>query len=525
MVTDSPSLVTRGSLHPRTGVQAEPSWWPIVTLTFVGGILRFWRLGHQSLWLDETLTFLDARVSLPHILAGAVDPKIPPLYYLIVHCILPWGSGEALLRLPSAILGTLTIPVFYQVVRRWCGYGVAVVAAGLLTFSPFHIWYSQEARPYILLLFLAVAAVYFLQAHIERPRSMVLAAGFLLSAAGTFYAHPVALPFFGIICGYVLLMRQQRMDWGRWIREAMVLALLLSPAVIWLAVLPPGVSANRYFHFQPTHLGYVLWTFGAGYSLGPTLSQLGLEGFAAVIRNIAVVGPAIILLLAMLTVGAVHLWRSQRKLFWTLLLFLMLPIGFAALAAILTEQAFNARYAIVAFPAYVALLAIGVGSIPRFPWRIGVSAGLGLISLASLTNYYDNPQYQREDTRAAVSFINAAAEPGELVVGSASYMVIPIRHYGLRPDLTLVAYPPVGSTLHEQVGVRLVTPARVAADLDSLVGARPRVWLFLSRTFHSDPSGEIQYYFDTRLVRQAEQSWAGVRVLLYTRRDEASPNR
>jgi hypothetical protein len=254
------------------------------------------------------------------------------------------------------------------------------------------------------------------------------------------------------------------------------------------------------------------------------MSELGLHGLGAVMRNLAVLGPALALLMFLLARGALHLWRVDRIRLYVLGIFLTFPILFAVLGAVLTEQSFNARYAIVAFPAYVALIAIGLASIRKVPWLLAAGAGVGLISLVSLINYYDNPRYQREDTRAAVRFLNAVAQPGELVVSSAAYMAIPIQYYDRRNALTWVTYPRVGATLRERVGVRLVVPGRVAQDLDALVGARPRVWVFLSRTFHSDPTGEIQRYFDTHFVREEVHTWAGVHVLLYQRRTHKEQN-
>jgi mannosyltransferase len=72
-----------------------------------------------------------------------------------------FGAGEAGIRSLSAVVGVATIPVIYlcgrELVSRWAG----VVAAALGAVSPFLIWYSQEARSYMLFGLLCVVALLF----------------------------------------------------------------------------------------------------------------------------------------------------------------------------------------------------------------------------------------------------------------------------------------------------------------------------------------------------------------------------
>jgi hypothetical protein len=135
------------------------------------------------------------------------------------------------------------------------------------------------------------------------------------------------------------------------------------------------------------------------------------------------------------------------------------------------------------------------------------------VSLAPLRNYYVRPEYQREDNRGATAFLNANARRGELVIASAPYTVVALRHYGLRADLDLRPYP----------GVRgLGQPAEMAADLRRLSGGHDRVWLFLSRTFHSDPEGKIEQFFEGNFTREAKHVGAGVRVLAFRHREPSA---
>src|SRR5687767_5724175 len=105
MGTDRAALAaTETVLKCPAPAPAQHHWVGVLALTLIGGILRLFGLDHQSLWYDEVLTVLNSETSVYQLLADpAVDPNIPPLYYLLIHFILPFADGEALLRLPSAL--------------------------------------------------------------------------------------------------------------------------------------------------------------------------------------------------------------------------------------------------------------------------------------------------------------------------------------------------------------------------------------------------------------------------------------
>src|SRR4051812_30194317 len=94
----------------------------------------------------------------------ASDESTPPLYYALAWL---WervfGHGEAGLRALSALVGALTVPVAWRAPRDWFDSPRAgLVAAALVAFNPFFVWYSQEARSYSLLVLMAALTLLFL---------------------------------------------------------------------------------------------------------------------------------------------------------------------------------------------------------------------------------------------------------------------------------------------------------------------------------------------------------------------------
>jgi hypothetical protein len=163
---------------------------------------------------------------------------------------------------------------------------------------------------------------------------------------------------------------------------------------------------------------------------------------------------------------------------------------------------------LISLPAFLLVLSVAV--LPESRTMLGSSRLIYLVavSVTALYNYYGVPAYHRENTRQAVAFLNAHADLGESLLVSAPYTLIVLRHYGLRRDLSVEPYPRAGF---------IGPPEEVATELGQITGGRDRVWVFLSRTFHSDPGGEIERYLDTHLLREGEHDWAGVRLLAYHR--------
>ena len=83
-------------------------------LTIMGMILRFYNLGYNSLWLDEAVTYETSIKAFGEIWTTISSGDFnPPLFYWIEHFMLFFGNSEFILRFIPAVLGVLSIPLFY----------------------------------------------------------------------------------------------------------------------------------------------------------------------------------------------------------------------------------------------------------------------------------------------------------------------------------------------------------------------------------------------------------------------------
>ena len=83
----------------------------------------------------------------------------PPLYFVLIWA---WGhlfgTGEVALRLVSALAGIAVVPIAYLCGKELASRRAGVLAAAFVTVNPLLIWYSQEARAYMLLVALSGAS-------------------------------------------------------------------------------------------------------------------------------------------------------------------------------------------------------------------------------------------------------------------------------------------------------------------------------------------------------------------------------
>jgi uncharacterized membrane protein len=143
--------------------------WPLFALAVLAAVLRFATLDLQSLWFDEafTPTHVLHRSLSATLSAVSHTESTPPLYY-----VLAWGwsrvlgTGVIALRSLSALAGLAMVPVAWALGRTLAGRRTAIVLAALVTVNPLFVWYSQEARSYILFALLAsLSLLFFLRAR------------------------------------------------------------------------------------------------------------------------------------------------------------------------------------------------------------------------------------------------------------------------------------------------------------------------------------------------------------------------
>ncbi len=103
-----------------------------------------------SLWMDEAAQVLESERSFFEQ-TDIVQDFQPPLMHYLLHFALQLNASEAWLRLVGALLpGLITIWATYQIGKLLYSKNVGLLTSLLLSISSFHVFFSQELRPYSL---------------------------------------------------------------------------------------------------------------------------------------------------------------------------------------------------------------------------------------------------------------------------------------------------------------------------------------------------------------------------------------
>ena len=483
----------------------------IAAATLVAAAVRLFRLGHQSLWIDEVFTWYSAGMGGPLSLRDVLENVHGPLYSLLTWGVLhTLGDAEWAMRLPSALAGILTVPAMAWLAARWLGREAAVPAAWLAAGSPFLVWYSQEARNYSLLVLavcLSLAALLELQRRCEVAhvaRWLALAALALFSNLSFALLAPLQLRWW--LAGDPAT-RPARL---RWLAVgALVLLLAAAPwfgsiarTWDWKRLQPDrsavaGETALRgSTTFHAAAVPFALHAFAVGYTLGPSLRELREHAGGATLRRHAGELAATGLVFAALGAAGIVALARRKRLADTLL-WLVAPGLVVSYFAAQNFKVFHPRYLAVSLPCVLLVLVAAFTDLPSRWRRIGTAAVAALWAM-SLYQHYFVADYAREDYRGALAVVRERIAPGEQVLAMGSED--PVRFYarGLVVDRLWLGHV-------DQPGVM---PEKFAAKLSQAGGT----WVVLSRAEDLDPDDRFARWLEQAYPRAGRFTRPGVRV-------------
>ncbi|MBC8249793.1 MAG: glycosyltransferase family 39 protein [Anaerolineales bacterium] len=519
----------------------------LLLILVLAAFLRFYRLDAQSLWADEGNSVSLSGRSLDLITAGAAHDIHPPIYYYLLHFWMRvFGNSEFAVRSLSALLGTGLVYLTYLLGRQlsrppsvppnpstllragsggeasynhWLG----LVAVFLSAISPFQVYYSQEARMYILLAALSALSVYsfirFLETEAPKPRNpkpqtrnQYLWAGLYIVATTlslyTHYSFPIIMVMENLLYGIWLAIswRQGRVI-GRVLRWVIIQLAVVALYWPWLPTAFRQVS-NWPSISQPHGLLFVVQEAFRLFSLGPTAgveyTSLLLLGFAAIF--IAGVWPRIRL-------TSEHKSFSPRLLIYLLPLFYCLFPVLMMYALSLWRPAYRPKFFLVGSPAFSLILAQGIVRLSeaagkRITTRYLLPAiclvFITVASNTSLQNYYFDPQYARDDYRGIAQYISALEKNGDVVLLNApnQWEIFTYYYKGDAP-----VYPLPRS--------RPLDEAQTAEELTEIAAEHNRIFAVLWAVDESDPGRFVEGWLADRAYKALDTWYGNVRLAIY----------
>jgi len=384
----------------------------LIILTIFGFFLRFYNLGFNSLWLDEASTHTFAVMSIPDIWRATAGGEFnPPLFYWIEHLMLTLGNNEVILRFVPALLGVLTIPLIYFAGKEFMDRNVGIIAAAAFAFSPFLIYYSQDARAYsMMLFFVAFAMVFYFKAL--KTNDLKNWALFGILSALAFWSHFYSFVIIASLILYALFLQignfKKNIQNLKMIALSTVLFVILCLPLILLAI---QLFANR------TSSVPTFGIQGIGI-ISETFQQL--SGFSDI---------PMFLFLILFIIGIIQafLIDKNKGIFLVTLTVLTFVISFI----LSYKMPMQPRYLIF----FITIFFLGVAVSYKMFYSLinnrgvvyGFIALLIVVSAPMLMDYYKG--YSKDDWRGLSGQIQQMTKPGDLIVLVPSYISQPLNYY------------------------------------------------------------------------------------------------
>jgi uncharacterized membrane protein len=387
--------------------------WLALALTVLGATLRFATLASQSYWFDEAQAAHEMQLSLTGMLhtLGAQETS-PPLYFVIAWL---WanvfGTGEAGLRSLSALAGTAAIPIAYLCGRELVSGRAGLVAAAFVAVNPFMIWYSQEAREYMLLGALCGASLWWF-ARCRRDPSTRNLVGWAVFSALALLTHFFA----GFLVAPEALWLLYR------IRRRACVAAVAAVAAVEVALVPLAVSDTSHPVGWITafplsiRLQQVPVAFGYGSLYQSSWATHGLLGGAIV---------AVIVAALLIGAGSPAERRGAGVAAALAATVLLAPVAFAVLG----HDYFIARALI---PAWIPLAVVTAAACTVERARaLGAALALALVGsfVYAGVRIAGDWQYQRPDWRGVAALLGPPTGTRAVVADDGALAIDPLTYY------------------------------------------------------------------------------------------------
>ncbi|MBI4492101.1 MAG: glycosyltransferase family 39 protein [Chloroflexi bacterium] len=440
-------------------LESNPAIGPIL----VGAAIRLFWLDRLSIWLDEAFSIWLARQPIAEILTHGGDIH-PPLYYVLLHYWLAIGDSELWARMLSAILGSLTIIATYHLGRLLGSASTGPGAAWLLAVSPWHVWYSQEARMYAAVCLAGSLSVLACVHWLRRGRLYSMAAYFLSTLAGLYLDYTMLLLWSAQLFLLLPLVfrRSTPTRIFTWALMQIVIFVVFSPQ---LAVLE--VQLSHYLSSEPRFMA------------------IGRLGTAA----IAVLGATS--LVCCLLLFALRMKQEAMRRIVAVATLVVLTFSVVAMDI---PGAMTVKRSLVIFAPLLSVA--GVWSIQYLPRpAISFKTVLAISVLALLAMIAVLP---KEPWRQVVADIHASAGPNDIVLIEANYMTYPFDFYDRG---TMV-----------RAGV---SPPDLENQLDRRLQQYERAWLVLASSKLVDPGDTVAQWFAARYGLRSSRDYYHIDLRLF----------
>lgn len=431
---------------------------------FVALFFRFYNLSYESIWLDESISIRFADRSLLETINEDIHENTPPLFDTVLNIwISIFGTSAKAVRSLSAIIGTLSVILLYLLGKNIFNKKIGIMAALLLCFSPFHIYYSQEARTYVLFSFITLMSFFFYNEYKKDGTKKFM---YVISSVLMLYSH-----IFGILSILVqnihfIITKKITRNWI--FLQAIILIFFLPLVFVIFSRINSFVTVNGIWIQRPTIVG------DTQFSLIQTLAWFCGSKMGAY------------LIFALVSFYIIGFFINKTQKFspnhLLLLFWVFLPLISVFIFSLISIPLFVARYFIFILPAFYLLTSILLDSINFKPLQIIFFVLLIIGSLnASFHQYHD---YNKAKWSDLSNYIKEKRNENETIIITAPYMVNAFSYYYdysclVSPDTPYIDCPKKG-----------IIPMNYSSQVTEQMLENP-IWLIYSQAKLADQNESI----------------------------------
>jgi mannosyltransferase len=481
--------------------QNPHQWWVITS----GGILllaltlRLWGLGTESAWIDEAYSIALAKHSVVEIIQGTAADQHPPLYYLLLHYWLLFGSSVVYARTLSLVVGMINIGQTLKFGRKLAGDWLALGTGLLLAISPMHVWYSQEIRMYILLASLTTASTMELWNCLHGKNRWLL---YALCSILAIYTHYFAIFVFGahalLALAWAWMKREKRYVFY-WAGAMLVVGLAFLP---WFPIM---LNQSR-FHSMS-------WLESPGISdFRDTLLRLlfgsGVLVFPGWMRWLSLVSLGVLTIWAVIRLQQKELLHRQS--FGFVATWAFAPFFVVAVIAFV--------YPIFQFKQFLIVL------VPFLFWIVWVCritprlmGGLlfaGILASSGVYLVYQQVELTKDDWRGASAHLQSQMAPGDILYSNPAASYLALSLYG-NSQMPSDGYPPNYNIVKGGWEGEILTTESADNILKSVTAGYHRLWLVEFSPEFWDPKRAIPGWLNTHANLIGDQYFGRIHIRLY----------
>ncbi len=394
----------------------------LLSILFLGGLLRFYNNTAVALWHDEAFSALYIKYSWSEMMYRIGLDVHPPLYYWILRLYTyVFGDGLLSLRALSIFFGLLTIYAGYLFVKKAFGNEkLALVAALFLAINPFQIQYALEARMYTLGTFLVLISSWLLLKALEDNKYKYWI-WYGIATAAALYTHyylVFSIAAQGLYLLY-LFIREKQINF-RAIGSYVLAALLFVPWIPTFLEQIKRVTAS-YWIPEPDRWSVpstiFKMVFGGQGNDHTTLFFATIIGVAALIYFFK---------------------ETKPPIRWLVILGLIVPFA-AALLLSFKQAIYLDRYFVFASLYFSILIAATFFQVPKYTTRRALIVIFVAVSIGLFFKNWQNMEVKnlvfnrsvnyKPGMAAASAFINDNAKPEDKIYVGSSFVYFTFKYY------------------------------------------------------------------------------------------------